>query len=191
MDAGIPEVQYPLIQETRRDIHIATKSYGHGISVSPINVIAALASTVNDGIYIEPFFVKDEKYYNRQRTRIFDKEVSEIMKNLYKNVVEKKGGTAKKVKSEYYLVGGKTGTANKVINGKYHNKKVVSSFICFLPIKKPKYAIFVLVDEPKATGNVLGRTAGFNAVPLTKQIILEIAPILSEKSVNFTKRLIK
>ena len=191
LDTGIPEVQYPLIQETKRDIHIATKSYGHGISVAPINVIAALASTVNEGIYVEPLFVKDEQYINRPRKRIFDKEVSEIMKGLYRNVVEKDGGTAKKVKSKYYLVGGKTGTANKVVDGKYHDKKVVSSFISFLPIDKPKYAIFVLLDEPKATGNILGRTAGFNAVPLTKQIILEIAPILSEKSVNFTKRLIQ
>ena len=191
LDTGIPEVQYPLIQENKRDIHIATKSYGHGISVSPINVIAALASTVNEGLYVEPLFVKDEKYFNRPKIKIFEKEVSDIMKDLYRYVVEKDGGTAKRVKSEYYIVGGKTGTANKVVDGKYHDKKVVSSFISFLPINDPKYAIFVLLDEPKATGKVLGRTAGFNAVPLTKKIILEIAPILSEKSVNFTKRIIQ
>ena len=109
------------------------------------------------------------------------------MKYLYRGVVEKDGGTAKKAKSKYYLVGGKTGTDNKVVDGQYSNKKVVSSFISFLPIDDPKYSIFVLVDEPKATGNVFGRTAGVNAVPLTRKIISEIAPILSEKSINLSK----
>ena len=100
------------------------------------------------------------------------------MRDLYKVVVEKEGGTAKKVRSKHYIVGGKTGTAIKVVDGRYNHKKVVSSFISFLPIHEPKYTIFILVDEPKATGNILGRTAGFNAVPLTKELISEIAPIL-------------
>ena len=190
LDTGIPEVQYPLIQKSKRDIHVATKSYGHGISVAPINVLAALNATINDGIYVEPFFVKDQKFINRPRIKIFKKEVSELMKDFYRNVVEKKGGTASKARSQHYLIGGKTGTAEKVIDGKYHHLKVVSSFISFLPIDEPKYAIFVLVDEPKAFDNILGRTAGFNAVPLTKEIILEIAPILSEKSINLNNKIV-
>ncbi len=187
LDTGIPEVQYPLIQESNRDIHIATKSYGHGISVSPLNAIAALNATVNDGKFIEPLFVIDEKYYDRPYIQVFKKNVSNIMRELYRDVVENEGGTAKKVQSEHYIVGGKTGTAIKVVDGVYNHKKVVSSFISFLPIEDPKYTIFILVDEPKATGNILGRTAGFNAVPLTKDLISEIAPILSEKSITYNE----
>ena len=187
LDTGIPEVQYPLIQESKRDIHIATKAYGHGISVSPLNAIAALNATVNDGKFVEPLFVIDEKYYDRPHINVFKKNVSNIMRELYRGVVENEGGTAKKVQSEHYIVGGKTGTAIKVVDGVYNHKKVVSSFISFLPIEDPKYAIFILVDEPKATGNILGRTAGFNAVPLTKDLISEIAPILSEKSITYNE----
>ena len=73
LDTGIPEVQYPLIQESNRDIHIATKSYGHGISVSPLNAIAALNATVNDGKFIEPLFVIDKKYYDRPYIQVFKK----------------------------------------------------------------------------------------------------------------------
>ena len=180
LDTGIPEVQYPLIPSTKRDIELATKSYGHGIAVSPLNVISALATTINGGIYVEPLFVKDDKYYNRPKYKVFKNEVSEKMKKLYRSVVENEGGTAKKIRSEIYFIGGKTGTANKVVNGKYHNSKVISSFISFFPIDNPKYAVFILLDEPKISKNVLGRTAGMNAVPLTKEIIYEIAPILSE-----------
>ena len=187
LDTGIPEVQYPLIQESNRDIHIATKSYGHGISVSPLNAVAALNATVNDGKFIEPLFVIDKKYYDRPYIQVFKKNVSNIMRELYRDVVENEEGTAKKVRSEHYIVGGKTGTAIKVVDGVYNHKKVVSSFISFLPIEDPKYTIFILVDEPKATGNILGRTAGFNAVPLTKDLISEIAPILSEKSITYNE----
>ena len=126
--------------------------------------------------------VKDEKYINRPRIKIFSKQVTEIMKNYYRNVVIE--GTAKKIQSNIYKVGGKTGTSNKFIDGKQNHKKVVSSFISFFPIDKPKYAVFVLLDEPKALEEtrVWGRTAGFNAVPLSKNIIMHIAPILGVKS---------
>ena len=67
---------------------------------------------------------------------------------------------------------------------KYSNKKVVSSLISFFPINNPRYALFVLLDEPKATGNIWGRTPGFNSVPLSRNIIIEIAPLLGVNSIN-------
>ena len=157
-------------------------SYGHGISVSPLNIVSALAATVNGGEYIRPYVVKDSKFIDRPRVRVFDERVTNIMKNLYRSNVEI--GTGRNIKSSAYLVGGKTGTANKNENGRYIRNKVVSSFISFFPINNPKYALFVLVDEPKATGGVLGRTPGFNAVPLSNDIITEIGPILGEKTIS-------
>ena len=182
IESGIPEVQYPTfpIRNKTSDIHVATMSYGHGIAVSPLNIISALATTVNGGEYIKPTVVIDPKLLSRPRIKVFDKDVSNIMKNLYKSNAEI--GTAKKMKSMTYLVGAKTGTANKNDGRKYKKNKVVSSLITFFPINNPKYALFVLLDEPKATGSVLGRTPGFNAVPLSINIINEIAPILGIKS---------
>ena len=182
IESGIPEVQYPTFPSRNKtsDIHVATMSYGHGIAVSPLNITSALATTVNGGEYIKPTVVIDPKLLSRPRIKVFDKDVSNIMKKLYKSNVDI--GTAKKMKSMTYLVGAKTGTANKNDGRKYKKNKVVSSLITFFPINNPKYALFVLLDEPKATGSVLGRTPGFNAVPLSINIINEIAPILGIKS---------
>ena len=182
IESGIPEVQYPTFPSRNKtsDIHVATMSYGHGIAVSPLNITSALATTVNGGEYIKPTVVIDPKLLSRPRIKVFDKDVSNIMKKLYKSNTEI--GTAKKMKSMTYSVGAKTGTANKNDGSKYSKKKVVSSLITFFPINNPKYALFILLDEPKATGSVLGRTPGFNAVPLSINIINEIAPILGIKS---------
>ena len=184
IESGMQETEYPVFLSLNKvtDIHVATMSYGYGISVSPLNMISALAATVNGGHYIQPSVVKDTDLLDRPRVKVFSEEVSEIMKVLYKSNVD--NGTAKNIKPIPYLVGGKTGTANKVVNGKYASKKVVSSLISVFPINNPRYALFVLLDEPKATGNIWGRTPGFNAVPLSKNIIIEIAPLLGVKSIH-------
>ena len=185
IDSGILEVEYPKYPIEVRDIDVANMSFGYGISVSPLNIVSALAATVNGGEYIQPYVVIDSKFINRPRVKVFTEKVSNIMKILYRSNVET--GTAKNIKPIPYLVGGKTGTANKNENNKYMKKKVISSLISFFPINNPRYALFVLVDEPKATGNIRGRTPGFNAVPLTKEIIMEIAPLLGQKSINKTE----
>ena len=187
IDSGIPEVQYPSFPTLNivSDIHVATMSYGHGIAVSPLNMISALATTVNGGENIQTSVVYDSNLLNRVRVKVFDEKVSNIMKKLYR--VNAEIGTAKKMKLMPYFVGAKTGTANKNAEGKYKKKKVVSSLISFFPIDKPKYALFILVDDPKATGSILGRTPGFNAVPLSKNIINEIEPILGVKSTSMVE----
>ena len=184
LDTGIFESVNPVVipKDKVKELDLVLMSYGHSINISPMHAISALAATINDGEYIEPMVVRDEKYINRPRIKIFSKEVTNIMQNYYRNVVME--GTAKKIQSENYDIGGKTGTSNKFIDGKQNHKKVISSFISFFPINKPKYAVFVLVDEPKALEEtrVWGRTAGFNAVPISKNIITQIAPILGVKS---------
>ena len=190
IESGMQEAERPVFYSLNNttNINVATMSYGYGISVSPLNMISALAATVNGGEYILPSVVKDPDLLDRPRVKIFSKEVSEIMKVLYKSNVDR--GTAKNMKPIPYLVGGKTGTANKVVyekdsnKKKYSNKKVVSSLISFFPINNPRYALFILLDEPKATGNIWGRTPGFNSVPLSRNIIIEIAPILGVNSMN-------
>jgi len=186
INSGMQEAERPIFHSLNdtTDLNVATMSYGYGISVSPLNIISALSATVNGGEYILPSVVKDPNLLGRPRVKVFSKEVSDIMKVLYKSNVD--NGTAKNLKPIPYLIGAKTGTANKVDSksGKYISKKVVSSLITFFPINNPRYALFVLVDEPKATGDILGRTPGFNAVPLSKNIIIEVAPLLGVKSIS-------
>lgn len=184
LDTGIYEAVNPVVipKNKVKELDSILMSYGHSINISPMHAISALAATLNEGEYIEPMVVKDKKYMNRPRIKVFSKQVTETMKHYYRNVVLE--GSAKKIQSTIYKVGGKTGTSNKFIDGKQNHKKVVSSFISFFPIDEPKYAVFVLLDEPKALEEtrVWGRTAGFNAVPISKNIITQIAPILGVKS---------
>lgn len=189
LDTGIFESVNPVVipQDKVKELDLVLMSYGHSINISPMHAISALAATLNQGEYIEPMVVKDDQYANRPRIKVYSTNVTEIMKKYYRNVVVE--GTAKKVQSKLYKVGGKTGTSNKFIDGKQNHKKVVSSFISFFPIDEPKYAVFILLDEPKALEEtrVWGRTAGFNAVPITKEIITNIAPILGVKSNNYNE----
>tara|TARA_Y100001970_G_scaffold70343_1_gene89570 strand:+ start:9188 stop:10813 length:1626 start_codon:yes stop_codon:yes gene_type:complete len=189
LDTGIFESVNPVVipQDKVKELDLVLMSYGHSINISPMHAISALSATLNEGEYIEPMVVKDDKYIIRPRIKVFSTKVTETMKKYYRNVVVE--GTAKKIQSKLYKVGGKTGTSNKFIDGKQSHKKVVSSFISFFPIDEPKYALFILLDEPKALEEtrVWGRTAGFNAVPISKNIITHIAPILGVKSTNYNE----
>ena len=102
------------------------------------------------------------------------------MRKLLRAVVVK--GTGKRANVDGYQVIGKTGTANKLVNGKYDHKKSISTFISAFPENNPKYALLVVVDEPKGSKDTWGHTeAGWNAVPITNNIITAIAPQLNVK----------
>ena len=109
--------------------------------------------------------------------RIVKPETSEKMRYLFRlNVTE---GTASKADVIGYRVGGKTGTAEKVIGGRYSKTKVLATFIGAFPMEKPRYAIFVMLDEPQAIPGTYGfQTAGWNAVPTAAAIIERVAPML-------------
>ena len=88
-------------------------------------------------------------------------------------------GTGKKAKTSGYLLGGKTGTAEKLQSGKYSKSAKISSFIGAFPINKPKYAVFIIVDEPKGNKKTFNyATGGWVAAPAVGRIVDRIAPIL-------------
>src|SRR5436190_22009661 len=88
-------------------------------------------------------------------------------------------GTAKKADVKGYYLGGKTGTAEKVINGRYSKKQVLNSFTAVLPMDNPQYQVLVMIDEPKALPETHGFiTSGWNAVPAGGKVIARIAPLL-------------
>ena len=100
------------------------------------------------------------------------------MRNLFHLVVEK--GTGKQAKVEGYSVGGKTGTAEKAGVGGYRKKDLISSFVGIFPVDKPRYVIFVMLDEPKGIEETQNfASGGWTAAPAVGKIIKQIGPILN------------
>jgi cell division protein FtsI (penicillin-binding protein 3) len=88
-------------------------------------------------------------------------------------------GTARKADAVGYRVGGKTGTAEKVINGRYSKNHRLTSFIGAFPMEAPRYVVLIMLDDPQPTPSTFGQaTSGWNAVPVAGQVINRIAPLL-------------
>lgn len=179
----ISERARPLFQNEKNwaPITVATVSYGHGISVSPLHIITAFSALVNGGIYHTPTLIKSDT--PKVSRRVLSEHTSEQMRVMLRDVVLY--GTGRKAEVPGYEVGGKTGTANKATNGSYAQSRVTNSFISTFPTSNPKYALLVVIDEPqgiKETWNL--RTAGMNVVPTSGKIIASVAPQLGLKA-NF------
>ena len=154
-----------------------TVSYGHGLAVTPVHLIANYAALVNGGVTVTPTLLKragDEPLVQR---RVISAETSAIMRMLLYAVVAE--GTGKNAAVPGYLVGGKTGTAEKAIGGKYKRDSMITSFVGVFPIDRPRYAVLTMMDEPKGTKETFGfATAGWTAAPVAGAVIERIAPIL-------------
>ncbi len=172
---------------------LATTSYGHGIAVTPLHMATGVSAMVNGGrLNPATLLRKDTSSTNgitsvssidnpdTNGTRVISEKTSEIMRNMLHLVVEH--GTGKNAKVDGYLIGGKTGTANKVVNGGYNRKAVISSFISVFPIDEPRYLVFAMLDEPqgiKETFNL--RTAGMTAAPMVGNIMRRMGPMMGIK----------
>lgn len=178
-DFEIDEVGKPIIPSPWREINTLTASYGHGIAVSPLQLTSGVSSIVNGGYLIKPTIIKkDEKDAKKSSVRIISQETSLKMRQLLRLVVS--DGTAKKADVPGYMVGGKTGTADKNFGGRYERDKRMSSFVGVFPVNDPKYAVFVMVDEPHGTKASYGyATAGWVAAPPVARIISSMGPILN------------
>ena len=180
----IEERGRPLMPNPWKEINTLTASYGHGIAVTPLQLTAAVGSIVNGGTLVKPQLVKSEGKQKPQRqTRVISKDTSLKMRQLLRLVVT--DGTARKADVKGYEVGGKTGTAEKNINGRYMGDKRISSFIGAFPMNDPEYAVFVMVDEPKPNKNSYGyATAGWVAAPAVGNVIAGMAPLLGMRPQN-------
>ena len=113
--------------------------------------------------------------------RVISADTSVIMRMLLYAVVAE--GTGKNAEVPGYLVGGKTGTAEKAVNGRYKRDSMITSFVGVFPIDRPRYAVLTLLDEPKGTDETFGfATAGWTAAPVAGAVIERIAPILGVPS---------
>lgn len=177
----IVETARPLVPSAdswkKTDSKIATIGYGYGISVTPLHIISAYSAMINGGIYYEPTLIKGAGT-KASGERVISDNTSRQMRKLMRAVVTK--GSGQKANIKGYDVGGKTGTANKLVNGTYNQKSVVTTFVSAFPISNPQYALLVMMDNPKRTKETFGyNTAGWNSVPTAAEIIKKIAPQLN------------
>ena len=188
------------IEETGKPINfnwgkcpLATASFGHGITTTLLQLAKAYSIIANGGYNIQPKLIKETKKIKKEK--IFDQKVSEKILPILRKIVTTKEGTASLANVSGYEIGGKTGTAQKSINGVYTKKKI-NSFISVFPTSKPKFVLAVMLDEPKLNKNYVYHyrdgsnikykgtpynTSGWTTVEVTGQIIEKIGPILATK----------
>jgi len=174
----LPESGAPIIPDPWREVSTMTIAFGHGMSVEPLQAVVAGAALVNGGELIPPTFLpRSRTEAEKLARRVIGSDTSDKMRYLMRANVER--GTAKKANVPGYSVGGKTGTAEKVVNGRYSGKKVLTTFLSTFPTNDPKYLVFVMLDEPQGIKETYGyRTSGWNVAPTAGNIIARVAPIL-------------
>lgn len=173
----LPEVGAPLIPDPWREINTMTVAYGHGLAVSPLQLASAVAALVNGGTLIPPTLIKTPEGRAADGRRVISAETSRIMRGLMRYVVV--NGTGKNAEVPGFAVGGKTGTAEKVVGARYSANALISSFVAAFPMSAPRYVLLTLIDEPKGNEGTLGyATGGWVAAPATARLIARIAPLL-------------
>ena len=177
------EVATPHYPAKWRDVNVMTIAFGHGISVPPINFATAAAALVNGGILRQATLVKQPAGYTSPGQQVISPKTSEQMRRLMRLVVEH--GTGTMAAAPGYVVGGKTGTADKISGRHYAERKLLSSFVGVFPINDPKYLILTMIDEPRPNRQSHGyATAGWTVAPTTGRIIQRIAPLLGVQPVD-------
>jgi cell division protein FtsI (penicillin-binding protein 3) len=174
----LPESAEPIAPKRWANLNTATIAFGHGLSVAPLQAAMGIAALMNGGTLIPPTFLKrSEADAQALGKRVIKPETSAIMRYLMRLNVEK--GTAAKADVPGYYIGGKTGTADKVVNGRYSKAKVLTDFMAVLPADQPRYLLLIMLDEPHATPDTHGfTTSGWNAVPTGGAVVARIAPLL-------------
>jgi cell division protein FtsI (penicillin-binding protein 3) len=174
----LPESASPIVPKRWTELNTITASFGHGIAVAPLQAVMGINAVVNGGLLIPPTFLKrSEEEARAIGKRVLRTETSDKMRYLMRLNAEI--GTAKKADVKGYYIGGKTGTSEKVVNGRYSKKLVLNSFTAIIPADNPQYQLLVMLDEPKALPETHGFiTSGWNAVPTGGKVIARIGPLL-------------
>ena len=174
----LPESAEPIVPKRWGELNTVTIAFGHGLSVAPLQAVEAINALVNGGYLIPPTFMKRTKEEAMKLAKVVIKpETSEKMRYLMRLNAEK--GTASKADVPGYYVGGKTGTSEKVVGGRYSKTKLLNTFTAILPADKPRYQLMIILDEPQALPETYGfATSGWNAVPTAGRVIARIAPML-------------
>ncbi|MEL6202260.1 MAG: penicillin-binding transpeptidase domain-containing protein, partial [Pseudomonadota bacterium] len=173
----LPEVARPTEPQEWKKLNSITISFGHGMSTTPLQTAVAAAALVNGGKLIQPTFLPRSRAEADQIARqVLSQKTSADMRYLFRLNVEK--GSGRRADVPGLLVGGKTGTAEKVVNGRYSGDHRFNAFLSAFPMDDPQYVVLVIIDEPKPAEGQKSATAGLNAAPTVGNIIRRTAGLL-------------
>lgn len=164
------------------NVELATTAFGQGVSVTPIQQVTAVSAVVNGGTLLKPYIVKGisesetnsiiERKETTVVTKVVSNETSLIMRRALESVVALGGGKAAYI--DGYRIGGKTGTAQKVENGKYLVGNYIMSFMAVVPSNDPKAVLYLAIDNPKNTALL----SSYTTTPIARRILLDIIDAL-------------
>ena len=171
------------------NVELSTTAFGQGVSVTPIQQVTAVSAVVNGGYLYKPYIVKNisEGEVNtivkeNKKTlvrKVISSETSQIMRRALESVVAKGGGKSAYI--EGYRIGGKTGTAQKVKDGKYLVGNYIMSFMAVVPSNDPEVVLYLAIDNPKNTALL----SSYTTTPIARRILLDIIEALDiEKQPN-------
>jgi len=173
----LPEAGQPLVPSPWREINTMTISYGHGLAVSPLQLTSAVAAMVNGGVLRPATLLKRADGEPVVGERVISEDTSAAMRWMMRLVVQH--GTGRKADAAGYLVGGKTGTADKLNGRRYARNSRISSFVAAFPMDKPRYVIFAMIDEPKGKKSTFGfATGGWVAAPVVQRVVQRMGPMM-------------
>ncbi len=172
----LPEIGPPIVPNPWRDINMMTVAFGHGMAVSPLQLITAINASVNGGLLVRPTLLRRPEGAEVPRERVMAAQTSEQMRRLLRLVVER--GSARSAAAPGYLVGGKTGTAEKNVRGRYRQNARMSLFAGAFPITAPRYTMLIILDEPQANARTQGfATGGWVAAPMVARLVPRLAAL--------------
>ncbi|MBK8457137.1 MAG: penicillin-binding protein 2 [Phyllobacteriaceae bacterium] len=176
----LPEIASPTQPKEWKKLHSVTIAFGHGVSTTPLQTAVAAAALMNGGRLIPPTLLpRTAEQADAFAKQVVDEKTSAAMRYLFRLNVEE--GSGRRAEAEGYMVGGKTGTAEKVVNGRYSSEKRFNAFLSGFPLNDPRYVVLIIIDEPKPEKAGMGATAGANAAPMVSAVVSRAAPMLGVK----------
>jgi cell division protein FtsI (penicillin-binding protein 3) len=183
----LPETARPLEPKEWKKLNSITISFGHGVTTTPLQTAMAAAALVNGGKLINPTFLpRTKEQADAISEQVISAKTSAEMRYLFRLNVEQ--GSGRNAEVEGFYMGGKTGTAEKVVNGRYSNDVRFNAFLAAFPIDDPEYVILTIIDEPKPEEGNYSATAGLNAAPMVEGIIRRSASLLGIQPKFYTDR---
>jgi cell division protein FtsI (penicillin-binding protein 3) len=175
----LPEAAAPQVHSESAwgEVVTMTVGFGHGISETPLNIVAGTAAIANGGVYMKPTILTVDPNNPPMGRRVMQKSTSDVMRRLMRLIVT--NGFGKKAEVAGYFPGGKTGTAEKNKGHGYEKHANVSAFMSVFPMQAPRYAVYMMLDEPHGNASTGGySTAGQVAAPAAGKVIARVGPIM-------------
>ena len=180
MRTELPEVATPTEPKEWKKVNSITIAFGHGMSTTPLQTAVGAAALMNGGKLIQPTFLpRTQGEANAVGEQVVQESTVEQMRYLYRLNAEK--GSGKRAEVPGFRVGGKTGTAEKVVNGRYSSDKRFNAFLAAFPMDDPQYIVLSIIDEPKPEKPGMGATSGLNAAPIVANVIRRAGALLGVK----------